>query len=211
MELLARHPYDVPWFHDIPLLWSVAFPSCNSWHLSSILAPWGFCVHLTLRNPCWVNFLWGGEFKEIGASTHMSSEELRYSKTIRDLVSSGQVDLQGGIYNLETGKPHACTVLLAWDGPWLHCSWISWRGSNRAKNTQPTFQRLSCHFQWQMATLPQSVDPVVQHGTSMWGSGPGSNLIRCRPSGLPWTAPATGLDRGEETSWGFSGRAISAT
>eukprot|EP00435_Cladocopium_sp_Y103_P016652 s2325_g4.t1 len=29
---------------------------------------------------------------------------LKYSKTIRDLVSSGQVDLQGGIYNLETGQ-----------------------------------------------------------------------------------------------------------
>lgn len=41
----------------------------------------------------------------------MSSEELRYSKTIRDLVSSGQVDLQGGIYNLETGKP-ACLYRL---------------------------------------------------------------------------------------------------
>eukprot|EP00438_Fugacium_kawagutii_P010835 Skav230403 [mRNA] locus=scaffold62:586611:591900:- [translate_table: standard] len=27
----------------------------------------------------------------------------RYSKTIRDLVSSGKVELQGGIYNLETG------------------------------------------------------------------------------------------------------------
>eukprot|EP00438_Fugacium_kawagutii_P010828 Skav230396 [mRNA] locus=scaffold62:478305:487876:- [translate_table: standard] len=28
---------------------------------------------------------------------------LKYSKTIRDLVSSGKVELQGGIYNLETG------------------------------------------------------------------------------------------------------------
>ena len=46
--------------------------------------------------------------------------------------------------------PHACTVVLVWDGR----SWISWRGSYCAKIT---FQRLSWHFQWLMATLPQSI------------------------------------------------------